>query len=587
MTFIFKYLKNYKKLLALSLILAIINQVFSMLDPQVLQRLIDNYLTKSSTYTSAEYIKWILMWIAGFIWVAMISRIAKNFQDYFTNVMTQSIGMSTYQEVIEHTFALPYADLEDQQSGNLLNKIQKAKDSVQTYIYNLISIAFISFVAIILVIWYSFWVDWRIGLVYVSLIPIMLWTSTTISKKIKSAQETITKESAKVSWSITESIRNMSLIKMLWLVWQEMHRLSDVNDKVLWLELSKVKQVRSIEFIQWTLINAMRVFLIWFLAYLVYVNSISVGQLMTLYFYSFFIFGMLGQFGQVIKSYQEASANDELLQEIKNKIVEPDTSNGVFIDKVKNIKADNISFSYSKDSELLSNINFEINKWQSIAFVWLSWSGKSTVLKLLAGLYKTQSGNIYINSQDISNINLDSYKKQLWIVSQDAQLFSGSIADNLRFVNPTANDEDLRHVLDQAALTEFITELPDGINAYIWEGGLKLSWWQKQRLAIARALLRNPSILIFDEATSALDSLVEKEITQTIKNIWGKNSEMMVVLVAHRLSTIMHADNIYVMQKGKIIESGNHKELLDKDGLYNAMRKEQIWAEAEDHINKK
>ena len=576
MQFIIKYLKNYKWLLASSLILAVINQLFSMMDPQVMQWLMDNYLTKADKWTSQEYMYGILIGLVGFVWVAMVSRVAKNFQDYFTNVMTQSIGMRIYQETIEHTFSLPYSDLEDQQSGNLLNKIQKAKESMQTYIYQIISVAFISAVAVVFVIWYSFGVDWRIWLVYASLIPIMLWTSTTISKKIKSAQETITKESSKVSWSITESIRNMSLIKMLWLVWQEMTRLSDVNDKVLWLELSKVKQVRSIEFIQWTLINSMRVGLMWFLAYLVYDGSITIGQLMSLYFYSFFIFGMLGQFGMVVKSYQEAKANDELLEEIKNKIPEKDTSNGIYIDKVREISADNISFSYSKDSELLSNISFDINKWESIAFVWLSGSGKSTVLKLLAWLYKTQSWSIKINSQDISNINIDSYKKQLWIVAQDAQLFSGTMADNLRFVNPGASDEEIRFVLEQAALTEFVKELPNDIDTYIWEGGLKLSGGQKQRLAIARALLRNPSILIFDEATSALDSLVEKEITQTIQNIWGKDSEMMIVLVAHRLSTIMHADRIYVMQKGKIIESWNHKELIGNNWLYNAMRREQI-----------
>lgn len=576
MKFILKYLKNYKRLLALSLILAAVNQIFSMLDSQVLQWLMDNYLTKASNYTSSEYIKWILMWLAGFVIVAMISRVAKNFQDYFTNVMTQNIGMKIYQETIEHTFSLPYSDLEDQQSWNLLNKIQKAKDSIQLYIYNLINIWFSSLIIVLFVVIYSFWVDWRIGLVYILLVPIMFWTSMTISRKIKTAQETITKESSKVSWSITESIRNMSLIKMLWLVWQEMNRLSDTNDKVLSLELTKIKQVRSIEFVQWTLINAMRVALMWFFAYLLYMSKITIWQLMTLYFYSFWVFGMLGQAGVVIKSYQEARANDELLEEIKNKIPEKDTSNGVYIDKVKQISADNISFSYSKDSELLSNISFDINKWESIAFVWLSGSGKSTVLKLLAWLYKTQSWNIKINSQHISNINIDSYKKQLWIVAQDAQLFSGTVADNLRFVNPGASDEEIRYVLEQAALTEFVKELPNDINTYIWEGGLKLSGGQKQRLAIARALLRNPSILIFDEATSALDSLVEKEITQTIQNIWGKDSEMMIVLVAHRLSTIMHADRIYVMQKWKIIESWNHKDLIANNWLYNAMRREQI-----------
>jgi ATP-binding cassette subfamily B protein len=193
---------------------------------------------------------------------AMVSRIAKNFQDYFVNVMTQKIGTSIYQNTISHTFSLPYHVFEDQQSGQLLQKLVKAKDSIQTYIASLINVVFFALIGMAFVLTYSFIVDRRVGVAYVLLLPIMAVTTLMMSRQIKKAQETISKESNTIAGSITESIRNVSLIKMLGLVGQEIKRLDTANSKVLDLELKKVQTVRLIEFIQGTLINAMRVGLI-------------------------------------------------------------------------------------------------------------------------------------------------------------------------------------------------------------------------------------------------------------------------------------------------------------------------------------
>lgn len=181
-----------------------------------------------------------------------------------------------------------------------------------------------------------------------------------------------------------------------------------------------------------------------------------------------------------------------------------------------------------------------------------------------------------MNSIPTTEINLTALKQKIGIVSQDAQLFSGTIRDNLLFVAPQATDEDIRLVLKQASLESYIAELELGLDTMIGEGGVKLSGGQRQRLAIARALLRQPQILIFDEATSALDSLVEKEIADTIRDISQSRPDLMTVIVAHRLSTVMHADMIYVLEQGNLTESGNHTQLLDQHGLYAAMWRQQI-----------
>lgn len=225
MSFLSSYLRPHRKMLVLVLLLAAVNQIFSLMDPQVLRWLIDNYLMHPSDYSAGVYFKAILLGLGGLIAVAMVSRLAKNFQDYFTNVMTQQIGTDIYQKTIAHTFSLPYAVFEDQQSGQLLQKLIKAKESIQTYIASLISIVFFSLVGVIFVLLYSFWVDWRVGLAYIFLMPIVGITTFSLSQKIKQSQEKISKQSNILSGSITESIRNVSLIKMLGLVAQEITRI--------------------------------------------------------------------------------------------------------------------------------------------------------------------------------------------------------------------------------------------------------------------------------------------------------------------------------------------------------------------------
>jgi ATP-binding cassette, subfamily B, bacterial len=578
MNFLVTYLRPYRKIFVFVLILAAVNQVFSLMSPQVLRRLIDNYLTKVNTidFTTQEYIHGILLWLGWFVWTAMVSRIAKNFQDYFVNVMTQRIWTSIYQDTIAHTFSLPYAVFENQQSWQLLAKLVKAKDSIQIYIASLINVVFFALVWVIFVLIYSLTVDRRVTTMYALLVPLMALTTLWLSKKIKKAQEAISSESNIVAGSITESIRNVSLIKMLWLVSQETKRLDLANQSILWLELKKIKTVRSIEFIQGTVINAMSTSLIWLLAYLVYTWDITVWELMTLYFYSFFVFGQLSQFWQVTKAYQEAKANHDILQDMMKQTPEASDDHLPQIDQVRTIAIKDVSFSYNIDKEVIHNFSAHWKSGQTIAFVWPSGSGKSTILKLLCWLYVPTQGEIFINEYPTTGINLTALKHQIGIVSQDAQLFSWSIRDNLLFVAPHATDDDIRLVLKQASLESFIQELHEWLDALIGEWGIKLSWGQRQRLAIARALLRNPQILIFDEATSALDSLVEKEIADTIKDISHSRPDLMTVIVAHRLSTVMHANNIYVLEHWELSESGTHEELLTKHGLYAAMWRQQI-----------
>lgn len=506
----------------------------------------------------------------------MISRIAKNFQDYFANVMTQKIGMDIFTKTIAHAFHIPYKYLEDQSSGQLLQKLQKARTDIQTYILQLINTVFLAIVTLIFVIGYAFTTNRMIGTILILLFPLMWATTYFLSKSIKKAQDSIVSQTAILAWATTETIRNISLVKILWLENQELKRINHANEGILDLELLKIRKIRSMEFIQWTLVNGIRVAFLGVMFWMIFKNYLTLGEFFSFFFYLFFIFAPLWQLWAVMKNYQEAKASNDVLEEIMKMPPAPIIQNPQNIQTINSIIFDNIWFGYDGWKDILNSINISIKSWETIAFVWSSWSGKSTILKLLVGLYEPTSGSIKYNNHDILNYNMQDLNKKIGIVTQDSQLFSWTIKDNLTFVKPDANDEECIKVLIQAQLWDFINEQKDGLLTKIGEGWVKLSGGQKQRLAIARALLRNPDLLIFDEATSNLDSIIEKEITETIKEITKNRPNMITILVAHRLSTVMHADIVYVLEQWNINEKWTHEMLLDQKGLYYALWREQI-----------
>ncbi len=576
MRLLIKYLKKFKKFVILALVLAAINQVFSLLDPAIFRHVIDDYATKYKEYTTSEFFKGVGFLLMLAVGAALISRVAKNFQDYFINVITQRLGAQIYSDGISHSLKLPYSVFEDQRSGQTLGILQKVRADSEKLISAGVNILFTSIVGIIFVGIYAFSVHWIIAPIYLCAIPIIGWLSSTLGKKIKTIQKTIVAETTGLAGSTTESLRNIELVKSLGLSQQEIERLNNTTDKILQLELQKVKYIRSLSFIQGTIVNLLRTGILLVMMYLIFTQQITTGQFFTLFIYSFYIFGPLQELGNIINIYREAEVSLGKFQEIMNIPVDPMPLNPIKIDQIETLEFDDITFRHkSSTSNALTGISFHTETGNTVAFVGPSGSGKTTLVKLLLGLYRPLEGNILYNSIPFDKVDLNSLREKIGFVSQDTQLFSGTIRENLLFVNPKATDEDCYEVLHKAACQTLLERADKGLDTVIGEGGVKVSGGEKQRLSIARALLRKPNLMIFDEATSALDSITEEGINKTIRKISSEGNHI-TVMIAHRLSTIMHADIIYVLERGVIIESGKHAELLEIKGLYYAMWRQQI-----------
>ncbi len=576
MEILISYLKRYWKLCLAVLLLATANQVFSLLDPLIFRYVIDDYATKFDQYTLIEFFRGVGKLLLLAVGAAFVSRIAKNFQDYYLNTVTQRIGADLYAEGVKHSLALPYHVFEDQRSGETLSVLQKARADVEKLIASGINITFVSLIGFIFVTIYAINVYWGIALAFGLTIPIIGGLSYILSKKIKVIQQSIVEETTALAGSTTESLRNIELVKSLGLADQEIGRLNSTTEKILALELKKLRYVRSISFIQGTAINLLRTTILLFMMVLIFLRVITFGEFFSLFVYSFFVFGPLQEIGTVINSYRETQVSLKRLQDILDTPVERVPDNAIAVGKLERLSFQDVSFQYQHaKTNALEHVSFDVEKGQTIAFVGPSGSGKTSLIKLLVGLYEPSAGTVLYNDINGADIDRASLRSQIGFVTQDTQLFSGTIRENLLFVNPDATDAECLDALNKSACQALLARADKGLDTVIGEGGVKISGGEKQRLSIARALLRKPTMLVFDEATSSLDSLTEEEITKTVKDV-TKGKDHIVVLVAHRLGTIMHADTIYVLEKGMIAESGNHGELLAQKGLYYAMWRQQI-----------
>ncbi len=570
------YLRPHRGLVALTLLLAGLAQVLTLVDPLIFGRIVDQYVLDSGGRGQAELVRGALGWLLVAAAVALAARLASALQEYVLRLVVQTVGMEMFNDGLRQTLRLSFQELEDRSSGETMALLQKVRTDTERFVNASVTVLFSSLVGIGFVVWYGVTRHWLLIPMFGIGVLVLGGLTGLLSRKIKTVQRSIVRETTRMAGAVTESLRNIELVKSLGLTRPEIRRLAGYTRRIFDLEMEKVKKIRGLSFLQGTLINVLRQSILFILLWLIFRKALSPGELISFQLILNTIFGPLQQLGNVILNYREAEASLQTFDQLMETPIEQRPEEPVEIGEIERLRFDDVVFRYRGAAEnAIDHVCFEARLGDTIAFVGPSGCGKSTLVKLLVGLYAPTSGVISVDGVPINELRYNRVRRQIGFVTQDPQLFSGTIRENLQLVKPEATDEEMLEALHRASAGPLLERSGQGLDTRIGESGLRVSGGERQRLSIARALLRQPRLFIFDEATSALDSITEREITASMRDVSGSRQHM-VILIAHRLSTIAHADTIYVLERGRIVETGSHDALVERRGLYYAMWRQQI-----------
>ncbi|MBH1963743.1 MAG: ABC transporter ATP-binding protein [Comamonadaceae bacterium] len=576
MRMLWKYLKPQWRLAAMALLLAGLSQILALVDPIIFGKLIDEYATQKGIKPDDELVRGALALLALAVVVALASRAARALQEYVTRMVVQRFGAQIFNDGLRQTMRLNFQEYEDVRSGETLSLLLRVRQYTERFINAFINVLYASVVGLGFLLWYAVTKSWLLVPVFLIGLLVLGGLSGLLSRQIRTQQRSINRETTKNAGFITESLRNVALIKSLGLTYREIRRMQAETEKIFALEMTKVRRIRWLSFLQGSTLSILKLSVLFTLLWLIFRDVLSTGELIAMQFISVAILAPLQELGTIILTWREASSSMTNFEELMAKPVERRPPDAVQLGPIESLRFEQVVFRHRGAGEnSIDGVSFNARRGDTIAFVGPSGSGKSTLIKLLLGLYRPDEGAVLFNEINARRLRYNEARRQVGYVTQETTLFAGTVRENLQFVRPEANDEQILQALTQAKAAQIIERLPQGLNTLIGESGYKLSGGERQRLSIARALLREPRLLIFDEATSALDSLTEQQVTETVRALSSSHS-WISIMIAHRLSTIMHADTIHVLERGRIVESGNHEELVEQKGLYYAMWRQQI-----------
>ena len=500
--------------------------------------------------------------------------IIKGFADYgktyFLNYVAQNAIKDLRQDLYTKLITLSHSFYVTHTSSKVMSRVTNDIGALQNALLKVPPTIIRDGLIIIGMIGGLFYLHWKYAFFIVVVLPVLGIPLAQFARKLRKASKDSMIQISEIYTSLQEMLSGFSVIKSFCREKHEEKRFA-VNNKDYYNVQQRIVRVdaRTTPVMEVLSMTGVAVVL-WF------GGKDVINGIWTLGDFTAFILAVQ-QMYQPIKNFSQlnstiqssVSASERVFEILDEKVKVLDLPNAKPLDTFsKDITYKNVSFEYEENKPILKNINLNIKKGQTVAFVGASGSGKSTIANLILRFYDVNSGEILIDGTDIRNITLESLRDKIGVVSQDVFLFNDSIRYNIAYGKLDATDEEIEIAAKAANAHKFISKMPDGYKTLIGERGMKLSGGEKQRIAIARAMLKNPPILVLDEATSALDSESEKLVQEAIETLMKNRT---VILIAHRLSTVINADQIIVIDKGTIAEVGKHQELLDKNGIYTKL----------------
>ena len=569
---VFSYLKPYTKQFILVLLCIIVSSFFSLLPSIITGKILDEGLLKKDFRALVYYIVLSLI-------VTLLASLIGVAENYINTWIAQHITFDMRNQMYSHLQKMSQRFFTSNNQGDIITRMTSDIDGVKTVVTNTFSSILSNSITLIIAMIAMFQKNWILALVGIIIVPVFTLPTRKAGKK----RWTLTNESQQVNDEVngilneTLSVSGQLLVKLFGKEKYEYERYEKANRKMIGLNIKESMAGRWFRVVltTFTSIGPMLLYLAGGILMMKYDSDITIGDITVLV-------ALLGRMYMPVNSllniqvewirsmalFKRIFDYFDIPVEIKN------ADDAVTPEKVTgDVVFEHVEFSYEESKKILKDINFTLNAGKSIAIVGPSGSGKSTIVNLIPRLYDVDSGSVTFDGVDVRKLDLGFLRSQVGVVSQETYLFNGTIRDNLLYARPDATEEEMIEALKKANIWDFVEKQEKGIDSEVGNRGLKLSGGEKQRISIARIILKDPTIFIFDEATSALDSISEKKIQDAIDPIIKSKTS---ILIAHRLSTILAADEILVVKDGTIVERGSHKELLNKEGVYRELYETQF-----------
>ncbi len=573
------FLEGSKRYFVASILFACLVSVLDLINPKIISYTVDSILDSQNVVLPDFLNSWIdsiggAAYLRANLWlialavliVAALGALCRFLFNLFNSIGAEHLVRSMRNSLFDHILHLPFAWHSENHTGDIIQRCTSDVEQIKVFLSEQLTALFRIVVMICLTMYFMFAMNWKLSLAAAIFIPMIVSYSLFFHSRIGSAFEKADIEEGKLSSIVQENLTGVRVVRAFGREKYEQTRFEKQNSNYtnMWVHLMKLL---AAFWMSSDLFSYGQVITVLAYGAVLSVNGeITAGNYIAFISYTMMLMWPIRNLGRVISNLSKAGISIDRLRYIMNSEVEHDEENALTPDMDQDIVFDNVSYQYENGtSEILDHVSFTVKAGTTVGILGGTGSGKSTLMYLLDRLYDLKEGTISIGGVDIREMKAQWVRQNIGMVLQEPYLFSRSLGENIKIAEPEADMEEIQHAAKIASLDHAIEHFKEGYETFVGERGVTLSGGQKQRAAIAQMLIRKPPIMVFDDSLSAVDAETDAKIRASLKENIGDST---VILIAHRITTLMNADQIIVMDQGKIVESGTHEELLTKNGIY-------------------